>query len=91
MTPNCPLALRDRSAADETSLIGTVRSYLGRWMRILLSDGRQIVGTFVQLDHTGTLMLNKTVTISGAREQPLGVVKVSLAHVQSIELLTDGW
>jgi hypothetical protein len=52
----------------------------------LLSDGnRQIVGEFVALDATETMVLRKSVELVEDHERTLGTVHIPLVHVQSIE------
>jgi small nuclear ribonucleoprotein (snRNP)-like protein len=81
-----PFALHDRYSADPTSPITVVRSYLGKRLRVLLSDGtRQILGIFVALDHTGTLTFREGVEIVDTHERTLGTVHIPLIHVQSME------
>jgi small nuclear ribonucleoprotein (snRNP)-like protein len=79
-------ALRDRYSADVISPVTVVRGYLGRRLRVLLSDGdRQILGIFVALDHRGTMVLRDGVEIVGDHERTLGTVQIPLVHVQSME------
>jgi small nuclear ribonucleoprotein (snRNP)-like protein len=81
-----PFVLRDRHSADAASPITVVRGYLGRRLRVLLSDGkRQIVGVFVALYHTETIALRDAVEIVDDHERTLGIVQIPLVHVQSME------
>jgi small nuclear ribonucleoprotein (snRNP)-like protein len=81
-----PFTLRDRDSADPLSPISVVRGYLGRRLRVLLSDGsRQIIGVFVALDHTGTMTLRDGVELVEDRERKLGNVQIPLVEVQSME------
>lgn len=82
------------SAAD------SVRSYLGKTLRVTLVDDRVVMGTFTCLDSFGNLLLkdasatslsaegagNSGGTSVGLATQRMGMVTVAPKHVVKVEL-----
>jgi small nuclear ribonucleoprotein (snRNP)-like protein len=85
---------------SESAAVTKVRSYLGRQMRLTLTDGRIVTGAFSVLDAFGNLLLKEasaTISVdatgtsplspSAAASQRMGMVTVAPKHVVKVELL----
>jgi small nuclear ribonucleoprotein (snRNP)-like protein len=83
-----PFVLSNPPDMDPESAAEYVRSFLGNRFRIILFDeNRQIVGTFVALDATGTLFLRECVVRSLSGETRCATVSVRTDFIQHIELV----
>ena len=70
-----------------------LRSWLGKVFKIVITDGRQVVGQFVCTDRDGNLILENTLEygqIIGGNNEPrnLGVALIPGRHIQSVSLMT---
>jgi small nuclear ribonucleoprotein (snRNP)-like protein len=73
---------------DPESASEYVRSFLGKRFRVVLFDeNRQIVGTFVALDASGTLFLRQCVVRTPNGENRVTTVLVKTGYIQHIELV----
>jgi small nuclear ribonucleoprotein (snRNP)-like protein len=81
-----PFFVSDRRSVDHTSAIEYTRGFLGKRLRVLLNDGTRIfIGEFVQLDHTGTMVLTEANEHVFDHTRKLPVVLIPLQYVQRIE------
>jgi hypothetical protein len=82
-----PFLVDDTHSADPTSPIAYVRGVLKCRLRIGLVDSvRRVVGDFVALDGTGTLLVRNAIECVDGNEREFDVVLIPLVHVQRMEV-----
>jgi hypothetical protein len=83
-----PFFLSNPADMDPESAAEYVRSFLGKRFRVVLfGETRQIVGTFVALDATGTVFLRECAVRTPSGETQFATVSVRTDYIQHIEVV----
>jgi small nuclear ribonucleoprotein (snRNP)-like protein len=81
-----PFTARNCDSEGVASPMTAVRRYLGRRLRVFLYEGRRhILGVFVALEPTETMVLRDAVDIRADHDDRLGMVRIPLNYVWRIE------
>jgi small nuclear ribonucleoprotein (snRNP)-like protein len=81
-----PYLLHNLDSVDRDSSTTYVRSYLGKRLSAILTDGRVITGMFVALDHAGNLYLSHVTEKYPFHKRMIANVICHLDFVDSLEL-----